>query len=110
GADLQEVPQDEPHGDAGVDWVGPRGRPQDPKVRLPRDRPAAGRRQALQVLLHALASSNFRRRHGSVSSIRMIIRFDAWRGRSTFFSSSFSIFILLIYTVPCDRCMDVTLS
>ena len=51
-AHLQHVPEDQAQRDARIDRVRTGRRLHDPEIRLPRDRPAAGGRQPLQMLLH----------------------------------------------------------
>src|SRR5438034_734435 len=108
-AELQHVAEDRSDRHALSDRMRTSGRPDDPEVRLARGRPGTRSRQALQMFLHSARSSNFRRRQASVSSIRMISKFDAWSGLGTFFSSTFSIVMPSTTTVPCTRSTDTTL-
>src|SRR5439155_1619139 len=108
-AELQHVAEDRSDRHALSDRMRTRGRPDNPEVRLARCRPGTRSRQALQMFLHSARSSNFRRRQASVSSIRMISKFDAWSGLGTFFSSTFSIVMPSTTTVPCTRSTDTTL-
>src|SRR6266566_2095694 len=108
-AELEHVAENQSERHALADRMRTGGWPDDPEVRLARGRPGPRARQPLPMLLHSARSSNFRRRQASVSSIRMISKFDAWSGLGTFFSSTFSIVMPSTTTVPCTRSTDTTL-
>src|SRR5439155_479386 len=108
-ADLEHVPEDRAERHALADPMRAGRGTDDPEVGLAGDRPGPRGGQSLEVLLHFDFSSSLRRRHASVSSIRMIRRFEACKGLATFFSSTFSIVMPSMTTVPCTRSTETTL-
>src|SRR5438046_2685075 len=108
-AHLEHVAQDRAERHALADPMRTGRGADNPEIRLAGDRPGARRGQSLEVLLHFDFSSSLRRRHASVSSIRIISRFEACKGLATFFSSTFSIVMPSTTTVPWTRSTETTL-